>query len=171
VDRATATWDVDELAVRDRLRNELAVLADEFFRDDEGSDADRSQHVRDVEVDLHAAELDPCRRARRQPVVPDEPVHVLRVVGPLRVDGGCELLEVIAPPPFLAISAQLRTQAVALIRIRDEPAPRVVQEQPLDSLRVRRREDGTGRRLLRDPEQCGSLDPHVVHDRTDVVHS
>ena len=62
------------------------VLTRALLRDHDRGDPNRRQDIRHVEIDLHAPELRPCRGARRQPVVPDEPLEVLLVLGPLRVE-------------------------------------------------------------------------------------
>ena len=57
----------------------------------------------DVEIDLHAPEIDPRGRARSQPVMPDEPVEVSGIVRPLRVELRGELLEELAAAPRIAL--------------------------------------------------------------------
>jgi len=107
-----------------------------LLRDDESGNANGRQDVRDVQIDLHAPELDESRRARGQPVMGYEALEVLFVVGPLRVERAPELLEVGALTPPLALDANLVERSLTVVLADHASDVGRVEDQPVGALHV-----------------------------------
>ncbi len=88
-----------------------------------------------------------------QTVVPHEPLEVLGVVGPLRVDAARQVLE----EPTLAVARpirpDLRDLGVALALVRRSPHEGHEEDESLRPLGIRRREEGARRRRFGDAEE------------------
>jgi hypothetical protein len=104
-------------------------------------------------------------------VVPDEPLEVIVVVGPLWVEPARHLQEDFATPPLFATFADLRQQLVTLLVVMDGARPGVVEDQALDAIRIRRCEDRAGGGRLRNSGQRRPLAADRVKDRAEIVHA
>jgi hypothetical protein len=69
-----------------------------------------------------------------------------------------------------ATVANLRQRFVAFALVDHGAYPRVVEDEPLDAVGVRRREHGAGRSRLRPSEQRRTIAGSRVHDGAEVVH-
>ena len=170
LDRSADPRDDDELGTRDTACNLFRIRAFLLLGQYERRHPDRREGIGDVEIDLHPPEVHPRGRARSQPVVPDEPVEVVGIARPLRVELCGELLQHVAAAPSVALRRKAGQRLLALAFVEHALRPGVVEDQPLHAVGVRRGEDGARRSGLGDTEQGRSLAPDRVHDRAQVVH-
>jgi len=103
-------------------------------------------------------------------VTPDEPVEVVGIARPLRIELCSELLQHIAPAPSIALSRKARQRLLALAIVEHALRPGVVEDQPLHPIGARRGEDGARRSFLCNSEQGRTLAADGVHDCAQIVH-
>jgi hypothetical protein len=103
-------------------------------------------------------------------VVPDEPVEVLRILRPLRIDRARHALEEVAPAPLVPLFSQPRERLLATLLIGNEPAPGQVEDEALRAIGIRSGKQHAGRRGLRKAQQRRPLAADRVDRRSHVVH-